>query len=308
MKYLQLNNGTNMPIIGLGTWKSAPGMVYQAIRWALKLGYKHFDCASIYGNQQEIGQAFNDAFKEDNLKREDIFITSKLWNDSHNPDDILPELKQTLNQLQLEYLDLWLMHWPIAQKKGTQLPTKDEDMVSLKTLPLDITYKEMEKAQLNGLVKAIGVSNFGQKNLEKIITECKIIPAVNQVESHPYLTQADLIDFCNKNMIVVTAYSPLGSGEHPDNHNLLQDTTIIEIAEKLNITPAQVVLSWQINRGVAVIPKSVHEARLKENIASVNIALDNEDMKKIESLNKNFRYINAQSFNYLDYDNDTIFA
>lgn len=308
MKYLQLNNGTNMPIIGLGTWKSAPGMVYQAIRWALKLGYKHFDCASIYGNQQEIGQAFNDAFKEDNLKREDIFITSKLWNDSHNPEDILPELKQTLNQLQLEYLDLWLMHWPIAQKKGTQLPTKDEDMVSLKILPLDITYKEMEKAQLNGLVKAIGVSNFGQKNLEKIITECKIIPAVNQVESHPYLTQADLIDFCNKNMIVVTAYSPLGSGEHPDNHNLLQDTTIIEIAEKLNITPAQVVLSWQINRGVAVIPKSVHEARLKENIASVNIALDNEDMKKIESLNKNFRYINAQSFNYLDYDNDTIFA
>ncbi len=308
MKYLQLNNGTNMPIIGLGTWKSAPGMVYQAIRWALKLGYKHFDCASIYGNQQEIGQAFNDAFKEDNLKREDIFITSKLWNDSHNPEDILPELKQTLNQLQLEYLDLWLMHWPIAQKKGTQLPSKDEDMVSLKTLPLDITYKEMEKAQLNGLVKAIGVSNFGQKNLEKIITECKIIPAVNQVESHPYLTQADLIDFCNKNMIVVTAYSPLGSGEHPDNHNLLQDTTIIEIAEKLNITPAQVVLSWQINRGVAVIPKSVHEARLKENIASVNIALDNEDMKKIESLNKNFRYINAQSFNYLDYDNDTIFA
>lgn len=308
MKYVKLNTGNNMPIIGLGTWKSSTGEVYQAIRWALKLGYKHFDCASIYNNQEEIGQAFADAFKEDNLKREDIFITSKLWNDSHNPQDVLPALKQTLKDLKLDYLDLWLMHWPIAQKKGTLLPNNDDDMISLSQLDLNITYKEMEKAQKQGLSKAIGVSNFGQKNLEHIISECEIIPAVNQIESHPYLTQTELIDFCNKNMISVTAYSPLGSGTSSDEYNLLKDKTIVKLAQKLNITPAQVLLSWQINRGVVVIPKSVNEQHLRDNLKAINIQLDSQDMKEIEDLNKNYRYINGNAFIYKDYTCDTIFA
>lgn len=117
MKYVKLNTDAKMPLIGLGTWKSGAGEVYSAVRWALKLGYTHFDCASIYGNQAEIGQAFHDAFTEDNLKREDLFITSKLWNDSHAPEDVLPALKQTLHDLQCDYLDLWLMHWPVAQRK-----------------------------------------------------------------------------------------------------------------------------------------------------------------------------------------------
>lgn len=308
MKYVKLNTGANMPAIGLGTWKSNNGEVYHAIRWALKLGYNHFDCADIYGNQEEIGQAFSDAFKEDNLKREDIFVTSKLWNNAHNPQDVLPALKQTLNELKLDYLDLWLMHWPVAQKKGTLVPTNDDDMISLQELPLSLTYKEMEKAQKDGLVKAIGVSNFGKNNLQHIIDECEIIPAVNQIELHPYLQQKELIEFCKKNMITITAYSPLGSGKHLNEPNVLEDKIIKEIAQKLNITPAQVILSWHINQEIAVIPKSVHESRLRENIAALNILLDNDDIKKISSLNKNHRYIDGKAFAYKDYIAEQIFA
>lgn len=308
MKYVKLNTGANIPAIGLGTWKSNNGEVYHAIRWALKLGYNHFDCADIYGNQEEIGQAFSDAFKEDNLKREDIFVTSKLWNNAHNPQDVLPALKQTLNELKLDYLDLWLIHWPVAQKKGTLVPTNDDDMISLQELPLSLTYKEMEKAQKDGLVKAIGVSNFGKNNLQHIIDECEIIPAVNQIELHPYLQQKELIEFCKKNMITITAYSPLGSGKHLNEPNVLEDEIIKEIAQKLNITPAQVILSWHINQEIAVIPKSVHESRLRENIAALNILLDNDDIKKISSLNKNHRYIDGKAFAYKDYIAEQIFA
>ncbi len=308
MKYVKLNTGANMPIIGLGTWKSKSGELYQAIRWALKLGYTHFDCASIYGNQEEIGQAFSDAFNEDNLKREDVFITSKLWNDSHNPQDVLPALKQTLKDLKLDYLDLWLMHWPIAQKKGTATPQNDEDLISLQELPLATTYQEMEKMQQDGLVKAIGVSNFGKKNLQNLIDKCNIIPAVNQIELHPYLQQTDLVEFCKQNMIVVTAYSPLGSGKHLDEPNLLEDTTIKEIAQKLNVSTAQVALSWIFSQNIVAIPKSVHEKRLRENIASLNVVLDNDDIKKLSSLDKNYRYINADIFTYKDYTVESIFA
>ena len=308
MKYIKLNTEDQMPIIGLGTYNAKQGEIYQAIRWALKLGYKHFDCADIYNNQSEIGQAITDAIAEDNLQRKDIFITSKLWNDSHNPQDVIPSLKNTLKQLKTDYLDLWLMHWPIAQKKGTILPDSNEDMISLSELPLTLTYQEMEKAQKQGLVKAIGVSNFGKKNLQTLIDNCEIVPAVNQVELHPYLQQTELVDFCNKNMIAITAYSPLGSGHHTDKPNLLEDTTIKEISHKLKITPAQVILSWHINQGICVIPKSVHENRLRENMAAINIFLDNDDMKKIAELDRNYRYTNGNVFAYKDYSAEQIFA
>lgn len=308
MKYLKLNTEAQMPIIGLGTWKSKSGETYQAVRWAIKLGYKHIDCASAYGNEAEVGQAISDAIKEGDIKREDLFVTSKLWNDSHLPADVIPALEKSLRDLQLEYLDLYLIHWPVASKKDSEEP------VSLSEIPLEMTWNEMIKAKKQGLTRAIGVSNFGIKNLELLKKNTEEIPSVVQVECHPYLCQEKLLEYCKNNMIVMTAYSPLGSKDRPQTlqhqqePELLTNPTIIAIAEKNKSTPAQILLAFHIQRGVAVIPKSVHHERLSENISSLNVELDSEDMQKIANLNQDYRFIDGKSFEKGQYQAETIFA
>lgn len=309
MKTIQLNTDYFLPIMGLGTWKSKAGEVYQAIRWAIKLGYRHIDCAAVYGNEKEIGQALHDAVAEGDIKREELFVTSKLWNDAHAPQDVLPALEQTLKDLQLEYLDAYLMHWPVAQKKGVIFPEHDDDMVSLADIPLELTWGEMEKAQKKDLIRSLGVSNFGCKNIRTLLDKAEIMPAINQIESHPLLPQTDLIDCCKKNQIAVVAYSPLGSHDSQDASapNLLEDATIKDIAERSNATPAQILLSWQMQRDVAVIPKTVHQERLKENFAAQAIELDAADMEEISKLENGHRFIDGSTFFHGGYDAQTIF-
>lgn len=292
MRFVKLNNDVMMPIMGLGTWKSEPAEVYSAIRWALKLGYLHFDCAPIYGNEDVIGQAFFDAMSEDGLKREEFFVTSKLWNNAHKYEDVLPALKDTLHKLKLDYLDLYLIHWPVAQKKDALMPLTKDDMVPLSDVPIAETWEAMEDVYKQGLVKAIGVSNFGVKRLGELMEKAEINPMVNQVECHPYLQQNELLEFCKNNMIEMTAYSPIGSG----TKNMLDDRVITEIAERLHVTNAQVMLAWNMAREVAVIPKSVKKEHLQENLGALNISLDADDMTKITTIDKNERFILSDVF------------
>jgi len=213
MKSYQLANEDTIPALGLGTWKSEPGKVYEAIQTAIQIGYRHIDCAPVYKNEPEVGQALKEAITSGIVKRSELWITSKLWNNAHESEEVIPALQQTLLDLQLDYLDLFLIHWPVVLKKEVSFPQKAADYLSLEEVPIAETWQAMETALKQGLCKHIGVSNFSQRKLAALRNDCTQKPEVNQVESHPYLQQKDLLDYCNSEGILLTAYSPLGSGD-----------------------------------------------------------------------------------------------
>ncbi|MDR6300403.1 aldo/keto reductase [Mesonia maritima] len=303
MKNLEFKNGDKMPVIGLGTWKSKPKEVEKAVEHALKNGYRHIDCAAVYGNETEVGNALQNVFKEGKVKREEVWVTSKLWNNAHKKEDVIPALKNTLNDLKLDYLDLYLMHWPVAFRPGLEgFPEKDEDFLSLEEVPLIETWNAMLEAKKQGLVKHVGVSNFSINKLKSLSKETSQIPEMNQVELHPYLHQDELLKYCKENNIHLTAYSPLGSGDRSDDMkaenepSLLENDTIKEIAEKHNASAGQILITWAVQRGTAVIPKSTNEKRIVENLESAEVSLDKEDLEKIKKLDKHFRYVTGEFF------------
>ncbi|XP_041863192.1 aldo-keto reductase family 1 member A1-B [Melanotaenia boesemani] len=292
-----LNTGRKMPFLGLGTWKSEPGKVKKAVMWALEAGYRHIDCAAIYGNEVEIGEALQETLGPDKpLRREDVFITSKLWNTHHHPDDVEPALLKTLRDLKLEYLDLYLIHWPHAFQRGDNAFPKHEDGSLLYDYTdYKLTWAAMEKLVEKGLVRSIGLSNFNSRQIDDILAVANIKPTVLQVESHPYLAQEELLTHCRDRGLVMTAYSPLGSPDRawkdPDEPVLLQEPVIGLLAEKYKKSVAQIILRWQIQRGVVTIPKSVTECRIKENIQVFDFTLEAEEVKSITALNRGWRYI-----------------
>jgi len=285
---LTLNNGQEMPLLGLGTWKSAPGEVARAVEHALRSGYRHIDGAAVYGNEKEVGEGI----KASGVKREDIFVTSKLWNNKHHPDDVESACRKTLSDLGLDHLDLYLVHWPHAFQRGEVLFPKYEDgnIKFDETIDPTDTWLAMEKLVGLGLVRSIGLSNFNSQQIEAVLKVASIKPVTNQVECHPYLNQEKLLQFCRERGISITAYSPLGSPDRPwakpGDPNLLEDSKLKEIAAKHNKTPAQVLIRWQIQRGVIVIPKSVTPARIVENGNIFDFKLTDEEMEHIRSFNR----------------------
>ena len=302
METLKFRNGDEMPVIGLGTWKSDKGKVGEAVKIALNNGYRHIDCAATYGNEAEIGEALNEIFSEGKIKREEVWITSKLWNDSHQKEHVIPALKQTLKDLQLDYLDLYLIHWPVAFKHGVSSPSGDDDYLSLEEVPLIETWNAMIEAKEQGLAKHIGVSNFSIKKLKDLMSQTNEQPEMNQVELHPFLQQHELLDFLQQNNIPATAYSPLGSGDRSaqmkakDEPSLLEEPAIVEIAKKNDVSPAQVLIKWAVARGTVVIPKSTTKEHIVANLESIKIPLDEDDLKKISAIKRNFRYVTGEFY------------
>ena len=297
MHTLALLDGTPFPAFGLGTWLSKPEQVYRAVREAIGLGYRHIDAAWIYFNEEEVGRGIREAIAAGDVRREDLWVTTKLWNDMHAPSDVQEGLENSLRQLGLDYVDLYLMHWPVAQPKGVVRPKTGDDILPPDACPIEQTWEAMTKLPSTDKTRQVGVSNFSAAKLDTIAKAVGVTPAVNQVELHPYHAQSALVAAMKERGVVATAYSPLGSGGRPDvmrrddETRLLDDPVVAGIAQAHGSTSAQVLIAWALARGTAVIPKSTNPERIAQNLAATRITLTEEQVAALDGLDRAERYV-----------------
>lgn len=257
-----LNNGIEMPWLGFGVWKIDDDNTAQSVQWAIEAGYRHIDTAAIYGNEQGVGKGVHNS----GIPREQLFITTKLWNEDIRAGREMQAFEESLKKLAMDYVDLYLIHWPVENFQRS--------------------WKVMEDILASGRAKAIGVCNFQPHHLDTLLADARVIPAINQIESHPYLTQQPLLKYCADKGIACQAWSPLGGSGAP----LLEDEKIIELAQKHSKTPAQIVLRWDLQRQVTPLIKSANQQRIKSNTELYDFSLSEEEMAVLNGLNQNKRF------------------
>lgn len=263
MKELTLNNGVKIPTVGLGVFRlDDQTLAYQTVKTALSVGYRHIDTAMIYGNEEVVGKAIKDS----GISRDQLFITTKLWNDDQRSGKVQEAMDASLKRLGMDYVDLYLVHWPVKEMYVK-------------------VWKKMEAIYKSGKARAIGVSNYHAHHLDDLLEQAEIVPAVDQIECYPYLTQEPLVRYCKDKEIFPEAWGPLGAGQS----DVLSNPVIMELAKKYDKSPAQIVLRWNVDRGVIVIPKSVHRERMIENLSITDFQLTESDRSRISSLNKDLR-------------------
>ena len=258
--YMEMNDGYKIPVVGLGTWKSEPGeATYKAVLDSINAGYRHIDTARAYDNEADVGRAVQDA----EINRKDLFITTKLWNRHQGYDEAIEACEKSLARLGCDYIDLYLIHWPLKDKRNE-------------------SWQALIELQKKGLCRSIGVSNFTIEHLKELEDKFGVIPAANQVEFHPYHYQKDLLEYCNSKNVIIEAYSPLVHAKRMDEERL------VAISEEIGKTPAQILIRWAMQRGMVVLPKSVNESRIIENFAVFDFEISDSLMKRLDDLDERY--------------------